>query len=535
MSQPLEDTEAAALRRDAGTVLQAGFAGRTAPAWLLRRLEARELGGVALFYRNIGDRDEVARLCRSLREANPDILIAVDEEGGDVTRIEVAAGSSYPGNRALGAVDDTALTEAVARELGRDLAALGVNLDYAPDADVNSNPDNPVIGVRSFGDDFDLVARHTVAYVRGLESAGVAACVKHFPGHGDTATDTHLGLARLDFDRAALDRHLGPFRAAAAAGVRAVMTAHLIVPAIDPDLPATMSPAVLTGLLREEIGYQGLIITDGIDMGAISGTYGIAEGSVKAIAAGADAICMGGGPTSEEAFLHVRDALVWAVREGRLPRGRLREAAQRTVDLARWCAAGREAGAAAPGGSGEPVGLAAARRAVSVYGELKPLAGPVHVVEFAPPVSVAIDPCTAWGLSAPLARLIPDTTSSVVGPPATATETVGLVSMQVVVEGAALDVAPLLAAAEGRALVLAVRDLHRHRWMTDAVEGLIAARPDAVVVETGLPHALAETFAARGVAAVATYGAARVCALAAAETLVHGAPDHGAPARPTPA
>jgi beta-N-acetylhexosaminidase len=534
MPEPLDDTDATELRRDAGAVLQAGFEGRTAPEWLIRRLAAGELGGVALFYRNIGDPDEVAALCRQLRALAPDILIAVDEEGGDVTRIEVAAGSSYPGNCALGAVDDLGLTESVGRAVGRDLAALGINLNYAPVADVNNNPDNPVIGVRSFGADFDLVAGHTAAYVRGMESAGVAACAKHFPGHGDTATDTHLGLSRLDFDRATLDRHLEPFRAAIEAGVRAIMTAHLIVPLLDSELPATMSPAVLTGLLRDELGYDGLIITDGIDMGAISGTYGIAEGTIKAIAAGADAICMGGGPRDEEAFLHLRDSLVWAVREGRIPRARLREAAQRNRAVARWSAAHRldaepaeEAGGEVTGEivgdvTDEPVGLIAARRAIAVYGELKPLTGPAHVIEFAPLVSVAVDLATTWGLAAPLTRLLPGTTAATVGPPAVEVETVGLISTQVAVEGASVDVAPLLPASVGRALALVVRDLHRHRWMQDAVAALIAERPDAVVVEMGLPYGLEEAFADRGVTALATYGAARVCGLAAARVLVQG-------------
>src|SRR3954453_6644299 len=189
------------LARDSLTVLQPGFPGTTAPDWLLRRL-GEGLASVGLFGRNIPSPDQLAALTAQLRAERDDVLVAIDEEGGDVTRLEVGTGSSFPGNNALGAVDDVALTEAVALELGRRLAACGVNLNWAPSADVNSNPANPVIGVRSFGADTDLVARHTAAYVTGLQSAGVAACTKHFPGHGDTAVDSHLALPRIDADAA---------------------------------------------------------------------------------------------------------------------------------------------------------------------------------------------------------------------------------------------------------------------------------------------------------------------------------------------
>ncbi len=178
------------LTRDALTVLQPGFAGTTAPDWLLRRL-GEGLASVGLFGRNIASPGQLAALTAQLRAERDDVLVAIDEEGGDVTRLEVRSGSSFPGNHALGAVDDVELTRAVAHELGRRLAACGVNLNWAPSADVNSNPSNPVIGVRSFGADTELAARHTAAYVTGLQSAGVAACTKHFPGHGDTAVDSH--------------------------------------------------------------------------------------------------------------------------------------------------------------------------------------------------------------------------------------------------------------------------------------------------------------------------------------------------------
>lgn len=324
------------LTRDALAVLQPGFAGTTAPDWLLRRI-GEGLASVGLFGRNVTSAPQVAALTAQLRAERDDVLVAIDEEGGDVTRLEVRTGSSFPGNLALGAVDDPELTRAVARELGRRLADCGVNLNWAPSADVNSNPDNPVIGVRSFGADTALVARHTAAYVEGLQAAGVAACTKHFPGHGDTAVDSHHAMPLIDVDLATLHaRELVPFRAAIAAGSKSVMSAHILLPALDRERPATLSPQILTGLLRHELGYEGLIVTDGMEMRAIASTYGIERGSVLAVAAGADAICVGGGLSDEGTVLRLRDALVAAVRTGELPEERLADAAARVRELAGW-------------------------------------------------------------------------------------------------------------------------------------------------------------------------------------------------------
>ncbi len=332
------------LTRDALTVLQPGFTGTTPPDWLLRRV-GEGLASVGLFGRNITSPEQLAALTARLRAERDDLLVAIDEEGGDVTRLEVREGSSFPGNLALGTVDDPALTRAVAHELGRRLAACGVDFNWAPSADVNSDPDNPVIGVRSFGADPELAARHTVAYVEGLQAAGVVACVKHFPGHGDTNVDSHLATPRIDVDLDTLHaRELVPFRAAIAAGSKSVMSAHILLPALDPDRPATLSPRILTGLLRRELGFDGLIVTDGMEMQAISGTYGIERGSVLAIAAGADALCVGGGLADEETVLRLRDALVAAVRSGDLPEERLADAAARVRELASWTRAHRVRG-----------------------------------------------------------------------------------------------------------------------------------------------------------------------------------------------
>ncbi|MEU3453634.1 glycoside hydrolase family 3 N-terminal domain-containing protein [Micromonospora sp. NPDC006766] len=481
----------------AAAVLQPGFVGTTPPHWV-RRWLGEGLGSVVLFARNIVDHDQVAALTAALRAERPDVIVAVDEEAGDVTRVECARGSSRPGNFALGAVDDEDLTAEVARDLGVELAGLGITLDYAPDADVNSNPANPVIGVRSFGADPALVARHTAAWVRGLQVGGVAACAKHFPGHGDTHVDSHHDLPRIDGDRARLDAvELAPFRAAVAAGVQAVMTGHLLVPALDPELPATLSPRILGGLLRDELGFQGAVVTDAVEMRAVADRYGFAGAAVRALAAGADAICVGGERATEADAVELRDAIVAAVIAGQLPEERLAEAAKRVGQLAAWTVAaraGRPAAAAAVDGSA--IGLAAARRAVRVVSGragLLPLAGPAHVVEFAPPRNIAMGAETPWGIAAPLTELVPGTT------------TVRYAESDAVADPAA--------GAADRPLVLVVRDLHRHDWMRDAVARALAARPDGVVVELGVPELVT------GAVHLATHGATRAAAYAAVELL----------------
>lgn len=494
------------LTRDALTVLQPGFTGTTAPDWLLRRL-GEGLSSVGLFGRNVADPGQLAALTAQLRSEHEEVLVAIDEEGGDVTRLEVRGGSSFPGNLALGAVDDTALTRDVARELGRRLADCGINLNWAPSADVNSNPDNPVIGVRSFGADPALVARHTAAYVEGLQSAKVAACTKHFPGHGDTAVDSHHDLPRITADLPTLqERELVPFRAAIAAGTKAVMSAHILLPALDGSFPATLSPAALHGLLRAPateggLGFDGLIVTDGMEMRAISARYGIERGSVLAIAAGADAICVGGGLADEDTVLRLRDALVRGVRDGELSEKRLADAAARVRALARWA---RSAGAGEGVAPAPEAGITAARRALrrTAPEPFTPLTTPAHVAAFTPVANIAVGEETPWGVGAELARLLPGTD--------TATYTAETAAGR----GVPALVTDLLRSAGDRRIVAVVRDVHRHPWMAAALDALLTARPDTAVVEMGVPQA-----PPRGALHLATHGAARVCGQAAAEAL----------------
>ncbi|MFF8641405.1 glycoside hydrolase family 3 protein [Streptomyces sp. NPDC015345] len=488
----------------ANSVLQPGFEGTTAPDWVRRRISGG-LGSVVLFSRNIETPEQVARLTAALRAENPDLIVAIDEEAGDVTRLEAWTGSSRPGNLALGAVDDIDLTERVAHDIGRDLHAAGVSLNFAPSADVNSNPLNPVIGVRSFGSRTDLVSRHTAAWIRGLQGAGVAACAKHFPGHGDTVVDSHYGLPQIQgsAEEIALTA-LPPFIAAVEAGVRAVMTAHLLAPAYDPDLPATLSRRILVDLLRGELGFDGLLVTDGIEMGAVTDRYGIDGATVRAVAGGVDAVCVGGESADEATADLLATALVKAVLDGTLSEERLTEASTRVRDFAAWSGERSRAVARAARDSG--IGLVAARRAVRVrHGSgsaALPLAGAPHVVELSPTMNLAVDGRTPWGVAEPLRDLRPGTTS------------VRLTEPELVHAGDLLD-REALAPAAGRALVVVVRDAARHRWMTDTLTRLLRSRPDALVVEMGVPAG--DTL---GAAHLITHGATRVSGIAAAELLV---------------
>ena len=468
------------LERLAAACLFPGFDGLTLLDELRDWLE-QGLGGVVLFARNVRDREQLGALTAALRAERPDLLVGIDEEGGDVTRLEAAGGSSYPGNHALGAVDDLELTEQVAAALGSDLAGVGINLDLAPVADVNTNPQNPVIGVRSFGADPELVARHVAAFVSGLQRVGVAACAKHFPGHGATEQDSHEELPTVS---EGLENALLPFRAAVDGGVRCVMTAHIRVPQFG-EAPATLNREILQGLLRGDLGFTGLVMTDALEMRAVSATVGVEEGAVLALRAGVDALCLGHDlpPGS------VQRALVDAVRTGRLDQGRLQEAAGRVSEAARWASrAGPD-----PLARGE-VGAAAARRALAIEGRVA-LTRPPLVIELSPRPSIAAGEA-GRGLGESIRSRLP------------ATDVVRL-------SQAPRDAAGLLDGHAGRQLVVAVRDAHRHAWQRAVAEALLERAGDGVVVETGLPCWRPE--AAAGY--VATHGAGRVNLDAAAALL----------------
>jgi beta-N-acetylhexosaminidase len=312
-----------------------GFVGTSVPDWLAVAL-AEGLGSVCIYGPNVVDRDQLRELCADLHRLAAGVVLAVDEEGGDVTRLHYRSGSPYVGNAVLGRIDDVVVTGLSAAEIAADLRDVGIDLDLAPVVDVNSSDDNPVIGVRSFGADPHLAARHTSAWVESLQSAGIAACAKHFPGHGDTTADSHHALpvvtASTDVIRS---RELVPFRAAVDSGVACVMTAAVVVPSLDPEHAATFSSLLLQGVLREELGFGGVIVTDALDMAGASADTGIPEAAVRALVAGCDLLCLGS-ETPEQLVTEVLAAVETAVASGRLPMSRLREAAaavERLADL----------------------------------------------------------------------------------------------------------------------------------------------------------------------------------------------------------
>jgi beta-N-acetylhexosaminidase len=521
--------------RLAESVLIPPFPGTVAPGWLLSALE-RGLAGVTLFAPNVAAGPAaLAGLTASLREAGGHPLVAVDEEGGDVTRLWYGSGSPYPGNAALGAVDDTGLTEQVHAFIGADLLAVGVNLDLAPCLDVLAEPSNPVVGTRSFGPSADLVARHGAAAVRGLQSAGIAACAKHFPGHGSTVEDSHEELAVVSGSLADVrDRDLPPFLAAVKAGVLTVMPGHLRVPELTGALPASLSGPALS-LLRAELGFTGVIVTDALEMKAVSDAFGDGGGSVRALAAGCDVMCLGR-DVSEERYLAIRDAIAAAVRSGELPGERLEEASARAGALRAELVSRHPAGSGtdtgsgardgsgirdasgsrdasgfgdASGASGARTGLEAARRALRETRQIaRTTAGPAPsldgavVVEVEPTVNIAAGKAH-WGLSGWV-------------PPADL-HRVAAAGGAVGGAGPEASVAAVARAAQGRPLIVVFRDAHRSADTRSFVTAVLAQRPDTVLVEMGLPYWMppASTYEAH----LATYGASRANTEAAAEYL----------------
>lgn len=318
----------------AARTLTVGFFGTTLSDPLKLLLD-RGVGGVVLFARNVEDPAQVGELARSIKaHAGRPVMIGLDQEGGLVQRLRKGF-TRLPPMRALGAVGDAVVAEEVGRLIGQELAAVGIDVNYAPVLDVDTNPKNPIIGNRSLGRDAALVARLGVALGRGIESAGVASCGKHFPGHGDTEQDSHQELPRLSHDRARLDRvELVPFRAWSEAKLASIMTAHVIFEPIDAEFPATMSRRVLCGILREELGYEGLIITDDIEMKAIADHYGYDVAAKRGIASGVDNfLCC---HTAEVAHGLI-DTLAAAAASGEVPEARLRDAAARVESFnARW-------------------------------------------------------------------------------------------------------------------------------------------------------------------------------------------------------
>jgi beta-N-acetylhexosaminidase len=461
-------------RTSAAGTLMPGFEGTELPEWLRVRL-SNGLAGVCLFATNVASPAQLLGLTDAIRAANPDVVIAIDEEGGDVTRLFQDVGSPYPGAAILGRLDDLQLTRAVAQRVGRQLRAVGVTLNFAPDADINSSDDNPVIGTRSFGADPALVARHTAAWVEGLQSTGVAASAKHFPGHGDSATDSHLALPVVDLPLAALrERELVPFVAAISAGTASIMTSHILLPQLD-HVPATFSPRILGELLRGELGFAGVVVSDALDMKGASGTTGIPDAAIRALDAGCDLLCIGTANTDAQ-LGEIEAAIAAAVSDGRLDPARLADA------LARVAALGSAGATMRPGAEGDrdgdrrpdPEPMFDLDRTVSAF-DVSPAAPALveerTLVQLDTVANIAVGPAP-WGPAAAGADVV------------------------VLREGSA--------APEGdRQLVLIGRDNHRREWTRAVIDEARARDPRTLVIDMGWPSA------DRRYGDVATFGASR--------------------------
>jgi beta-N-acetylhexosaminidase len=309
-----------------GQLMMVGFGGTAVNDDIAALVKGRRVGGVCLFKRNIVSAQQVARLNDQLLALMADSLppfIAVDQEGGNVVRISEGA-VVLPGNMALGATGSTQLAYDAGRAQGEGLRLLGFNMNLAPVLDVNVNPRNPVIGIRSFGDHPDRVADFGADFIRGQQDAQIVTVAKHFPGHGSVDADSHRALPVMRETEAEVMRQLEPFSRAIHNGLDGLMTAHVAVPSLThSSLPATLSPQILTGLLRQKLGFDGLVLTDELEMEAIAKSYGVGPAAVAAIKAGADMVLI---PWTPEKKLEVYQALLAAGRSGDIPAQRLDDA-----------------------------------------------------------------------------------------------------------------------------------------------------------------------------------------------------------------
>ena len=324
------------IRRDIGQLLIGSLPGTSIPPEFRSLAREFQIGGITLFSRNIEEPEQVAELSHDLQHLGTDLplWVAVDQEGGRVARLKPPF-TVWPPMAALGLSGDATLAARFASALAAELKAVGITLDYAPVLDIHTNPKNPIIGDRALGEDADTVARLGAAVVRGLQEKGVAACGKHFPGHGDTSVDSHLELPLVEHPPDRI-RHVEcvPFRAAITSGVAFMMTAHILIPSFDEERPATLSPHVVQALLREELGFTGVILSDDLEMQALAKTYSVTDAAVQAIAAGCDAVLVCRASKDErgrdiDVQAAVLEELVHAVEDGRIPYSRVDDALAR--------------------------------------------------------------------------------------------------------------------------------------------------------------------------------------------------------------
>ncbi len=333
-----DSTKGMTLEEQIGQILMVGFSGSTPPQEIIELIERHRVGNIILFSRNVHEAEQVYALTHQLQEharkagQRYPLLIAIDQENGIVQRMGEAA-TLFPGNMALGAIASEEIAQEVARAVGEELQSVGITMNLAPVVDVNNNPANPVIGVRSFGEDAQQVGRLGAAMVRGYKEAGIVPCLKHFPGHGDTAVDSHLALPTLPYALERLEQlELVPFQKGIEAGADCIMTAHIAFPALtgSKELPATLSPDIIKGLLREKLGFQGVIISDCLEMHAVLDSFGTGHGAVLALQAGIDLVLVSHLFSRQLASI---EAIRAAVHSGELDPAIVQSAAERVLAL----------------------------------------------------------------------------------------------------------------------------------------------------------------------------------------------------------
>ncbi|CAB4876755.1 MAG: hypothetical protein F2786_06610 [Actinobacteria bacterium] len=427
-----------------------GFGGATIPEWIKPWLE-NGLGSVTLFASNTPNFEAAANLIKDLRSYNPDVLVAIDEEGGDVTRLFVREGSRYPTPALLGQCDDEELTYQSYNSMGTILRELGVDITYAPVADVVAFENNPIVGVRSFGMSTDVTMRHVAAAVRGMQHAGVGACVKHFPGHGAVLEDSHHDLPHIKMNLEEYEsHHIFPFKHAIDSGVAAVMIGHLVAESLDANFPASLSSKVIRNYLREVLKFNGLVVTDALDMGAIGGPTKIHESALKALTAGADLLCFSGMGDQSHFVTSSFDWIKTALDSGLLPVNGLEQSEQRIIN---WRATNKPNGVSA-----KTLDFRDLIQGFEVSGSVELEPGAVNLVEIGTKPTIAAGD-VSWGIHRELRAI-----------------------------GIACDIhasdAETLAT---KKLVVAFRDAYRDAPLLATLNRLSERYPDALFIDMGWP------------------------------------------------
>lgn len=490
------------LEQKVGQVMMIGFDGTALPTDLREMIEQYFIGGVILYERNVESPRALAQLDADMQNAaqqngQPGLFISIDQEGGIVARLKEEKGfSEFPGAMAIAATGDPGNARLMAGALAAELKALGINMDLAPDLDVNNNPANPVIGARSFGSDPARVAAFGTAFIEGLQANGIMAVGKHFPGHGDTGVDSHVALPTVPHDRARLEAvEFVPFKAAMKAGVAGIMSAHITFPAIDPTpgLAATLSPKVLTGLVRDEMRYDGLLMTDSLAMGALAQSgYPVPQAAATALKAGADVLLFNNG---YELHRQAHRLIVDWVQRGVIPQARLDEAVRRVLSakerfgLLDGVSINVEAAASQSGT--EPHRALARQVSAQSITLLRDDAG---LLPLKPDAKLFVVETGSFGLG----KLLAATTMQTGANPKPA-------EISTIVERGK----------EGRTLIVLTSDTAKNRAQADLVNALLAAKVPVIVVAARAPYDLLWFKAAPTYLAVYNTSAPTLAALAA--------------------